>query len=250
MTTAQALINHYRKYFFVVPANTPELLNIAYHLRYKVYIEECGYHIGKNDFNEIEKDEYDDYSFHSLLFHRPSQEAIGYVRLIPNNKNSMDALPMEKYCKNLFIHPYSHETLHTSQTGEISRMALISKFRRRSNDTSVYGGTIHEENEGVHSRFTINYLPACLSFMSINLMTIANLNYSVAMMEKPLAILIKRIGIQHKQIGEFVKYHGLRAPFMIFPKETYDHLTPELKGLYDVINEELSPTEKSKEIII
>ena len=240
MVTPKALINHYRKYFCVVRADSPELRNLAYHLRYKVYIEECGYQIGKNDTEKIEKDDYDDYSLHSLLFHTPSKQAIGYVRLIPFDKDNFDVLPLEKYCKKSFKESTSLATLRTPETGEISRMALLPSFRRRVNDTSIQGGDLYEQNTGIHSRFPINYLPICLSLMSINLMYSANLTYSVAMMDERLALLIKRFGIKHEQIGEFVDYHGLRAPYMIFPQETYDFLKPEYQELFNLIHDEFN----------
>ena len=177
---------------------------------------------------------------HALLFHKPTNQAIGYIRLIPYNRQRFELLPLEKYGKTQINDDINLlETLRTSKTGEISRMCLLSSFRQRRFDQIYLTGT--PDNEILtERRFPINYLAMCLSLMSINLMFQADLEHAVAMMEKPLAILIRNYGIQHKQIGSFVNYCGHRAPYLIFPQLTYDHLNEDVLNLYKTIQEELN----------
>jgi len=240
------LAEHYQKYFYTVSANTPELRKLAYQLRYKVF-EECQFNIKYNvstfDASEkIERDEYDDEALHALLFHRPTNQAIGNIRLIPYKPERFDLLPLEKH-EGLQINAdlNRRDILRSGKTGEISRLGLLKSFRQRRFDQVYLAGTSETVEEiKCDRRFPINYLALCLSLMSINLMFEANLQYSVAMMEKPLSALIRHYGIQYKQIGPFTEYFGHRAPFLIYPQATYDNLLPGILKLYKTIRAELN----------
>jgi N-acyl amino acid synthase of PEP-CTERM/exosortase system len=236
------MARHYQKYFFTVKADSPELRKIAYQLRYKVYIEECMFDIHTyDDKDKIERDEYDDDSLHALLFHKPTNQAIGYIRLIPYNQERFELLPLEKYGKIQINDDINlSESLRSNRIGEISRMCLLSSFRQRRFDQIYLTGSETDTENFNERRFPINYLALCLSFMSINLVFEANLDHAVAMMEKPLAMLIKKYGIQHRQLGKFIEYCGYRAPFLILPQQTYNYLTPEMLELYKVIRAELA----------
>ncbi len=240
MPDAEELVNHYKRYFYTVRANTSQHLKQAYQLRYKVFIEECKYNIGDyNDTEKTEMDEYDEYSMHGLLFHKPTNKLIGYIRLIPYNKAFFNALPFEDYANHsIDSSSLSTDQLRSERIGEISRMCLLPSFRRRKFE-QTYLHVPDKKDQFTERRFPINYLPMCLSFISINLMHQGNLDSSVAMMEKPLSVLIKQYGVRHKQIGKFIDYCGNRAPFMILPNETYHALPMEVLGLYKVIGKEL-----------
>ena len=231
---------HYHKYFYTVKADTPELRKIGYQLRYKVFIEECKYNFNTyNSKDKIERDEYDDDALHTLLFHKPTNLAIGYVRLIPYSQR-LELLPMEKYGK-IHINDGINlvDTLRSKKTGEVSRMCLLSSFRQRRFDHAFLAGGLELEDLPDDRRFPINYLALCLTLIGTNLLFEADLDCSVAFMERQLASLIRKFGIQHRQIGEFIDYCGHRAPYLIFPQKTYDHLTPEVLLLYKQIREEL-----------
>ncbi len=241
------LAEHYQKYFYAVSANTPELRKLAYQLRYKVYIEDCQFntkynHSTYNTSAKIEWDEYDDDAMHALLFHKPTNQAIGNIRLIPYNPQRLDLLPLEKHVNLKINHGVdSAEILRSRKTGEISRMCLLKSFRQRRFDQIYLSGASGEVEEmNCDRRFPINYLAMCLSLMSINMLFEANLQYSVAMMEKPLSALIRHYGIQHEQVGPFTEYFGRRAPFLIYSQETYDNLLPGILKLYKTIRTELN----------
>ncbi len=246
------LAEHYQKYFYTVSANTPELRKIAYQLRYKVYIEDCHFNIDSYDASEkTERDEFDDYALHALLFHKPTNQAIGNIRLIPYNSDWFDLLPLEKHVK---LHINSdmdrRDILRSSNTGEISRMCLLKTFRQRRFDQIFLSGSANAvADSGCDRRFPVNYLAMCLSLMSINLLFEADLKYSVAMMENPLSTLIRHYGIQFRQVGPFTEYCGRLAPFLIYPQATYDNLLPGIRKLYKIIRAELNcdaPLENKK----
>jgi N-acyl amino acid synthase of PEP-CTERM/exosortase system len=237
------VLQHYQKYFYAVHANTPELKTLAYKLRYKVYAEEYGDDVFKtgNDL-KIETDEYDDEACHCLLFHKPTDTPIGYIRLVPYNERSKRQLPLEHICHNSFDdNLISLAELRTHKTGEISRMAIESSFRRRAYDVSFQ---LRDKSSSVtnNRRMKINYLPLCIALMGILSSQEAQLSYSVALMEPKLAKLLKMFGIHLRKIGDIVEFHGQRAPFIHYPQAAHDHLRTEFRELFALIKEELNFT--------
>ena len=239
------IIQHYRKYFFIRKADTPELKKKAFQLRYKVFIEECNYSIGNcNHSEKTESDLHDNYALHSLLFHKSNTDKpIGYIRLIPYCKEHFPLLPIEESGKFHFYDSILTDQLRTPRTGEVSRMAILPLFRRRLYDTGIHGSTSEQEELIGNRRFKIDYLPMSLILSSISFLFDKGLDYTVVMLERPLFLLLKRLGVCSQQIGDYVEYNGLRAPFMLFPSKTFDNLKPEFKELFNVIHQELKSTE-------
>lgn len=240
MTDDLDITAHYRKYFYTVKATTSELLKLAYHLRYQVYYEEQKIISSEEVEGQIETDIWDPHSIHCLQFHRPSNQAIGNVRLIPLDNPSTFILPIEEHYTRTFDFqdmPINH--LRQGKTGEISRMAIIPSFRRRASDKIYRFETESNDDEKGEKRFSLNYIPMCLAFTAIILMMEADLDYGSALMEPRLARLLARFGIDLKQIGEPMDYFGLRAPYLIFPDTTYQGLPANYKDLFNLIRQEL-----------
>lgn len=240
MTSNLDVTAHYQKYFYTVKATTSELQKLAYRLRYQVYYEEQKMISSKHVINRIETDIWDPHSIHCLQFHKPSSLPIGNVRLIPLDGSSTHSLPIEEhYTKTFNFQNMPINDLREGKTGEISRMAIVSSFRRRACDqTYAFETDINRERES-DKRFSLNYMPMCLAFTAIILMMEANLDYGAALMEPRLARLLARFGIDLKQIGEPMEYFGVRAPYLIFPDTTYQSLPASYKDLFDFIRQEL-----------
>ena len=237
------MLQHYQQYFYAKHANTPELKTLAYKLRYKIYAKEYGDDVFKTGKDlKIETDEYDDEARHCLLFHKPTHTPIGYIRLVPYNEKSKKPLPLEHICQNNFDkNLISLAELRSKETGEVSRMAIESSFRRRAYDVSFQfrdKGSSSTDNR----RLKINYLPLCIALMGILSCQESKLSYSVALMEPKLAKLLKMFGIQLRKIGSVVEFHGQRAPFIHYPQGACDHLRAEFRELYSLIKEELNFT--------
>lgn len=237
------ITSHYQKYFYTAKATTSELKKKAYHIRYQVYYEEqkmiSAHHVGSNS----ETDVWDLNSIHALQFHKPSNQPIGNVRLIPLETSVTHNLPIEEHYINAFDFKDSTVTnLRQGKTGEISRMAILSSFRRRASDKEYSYATDGNDSGTGEKRFPINYMPMCLAFTAIILIMEERLDYGAALMEPRLARLLSRFGVDLKQIGEPMDYFGLRAPFLIFPEATYKNLSTDYKTLFDMINQELRNT--------
>lgn len=232
--------SHYQQYFRTVKATTPELIFLAYRLRYQVYFEEQKM-IDEHDVRDhLETDVWDLHAIHGLQFHKPSNQAIGNVRLIPLETSATSTLPLEEHytIPYDFRHaPINH--LHQGRTGEISRLAILSSFRRRASDRDYALETDEQSSTPQEKRFPINYMPMCLAFTAIILMMEMQLDYGTAMMEPRLAKLLMRFGIELIQIGEPINYFGQRAPYLIFPEATYDNLPDNYRALFNQIKLEL-----------
>jgi len=236
MTSTKDLISHYREFFYVVRATTPELLEQAFKLRYEVYVKDCGYQFhNPYETDEIEKDHYDERSEHCLLFHKPTNQPMGYVRLIPYKAYCEDRLPIENF--GIRFSQQIVEQLRTHQIGEISRLSIHHSFRRRLGD-KIY--QFENNDDSTESRFRVNYLPACLILACAALMTENNLKYSVALMEKRLAILIKRYGVPHKKIAHDIELNGIRAPYIMNLHLFHKNLRFDFNELLEVIRNELT----------
>ncbi len=236
------MLNHYKKYFYTKSADTPELKNMAYQLRYQVYADKYGDDVFKReDKKKIETDLYDEHALHGLLFHRPTDTLIGCIRVVPFNKNNHNHLPLETITRNFDPKLLSLSDLRSPWAGEVSRMAIETSFRRRAYD--IYFQLRDNVSGGIaNKRMKINYLPLCLLLIGLNLCKEANLDYSVALIEPRLAKLSSMFGIQLSKAGGVIDFHGKRAPYKIFHDASYDNLRPEVKKLYHIIGKELNVT--------
>ena len=72
----------HRRRFEIIRADTPELRDLAYLLRYQVYAHEHGFEKPEDHLKEREKDDYDERSLHILLRHRRSGIVVGTARLV------------------------------------------------------------------------------------------------------------------------------------------------------------------------
>lgn len=105
-------------------ANTPELVQEAYRVRYQVYCQENGYEQGDNG---LEFDEFDPHSRHVVIRRRNTGTVAGTVRLVlPRGGASQASFPLQRICDPLLL-----SAVPLSTTGEVSRFA-ISKMRREA----------------------------------------------------------------------------------------------------------------------
>ena len=171
--------------FSVVVADTQELMDAAFRLRYQVYCVERGFEPGSNG---LEMDEFDGDACHVLLIHRQSGDVIGTVRVVPPRRLSPDgSLPMHRVCDRGLL---SHLPLRT--TGEISRFAL-SKQRRMS--------------LGANSMARLGLMQGILTVSEI-----LGLTHWCAIMEPLLLRLLQMSAIHFVPTGPLVEHHGMRQP--------------------------------------
>lgn len=201
-------------------------LKEIYRLRYKVYVEECGFERPENHPAGIEIDKFDKNSVH-FATKNENENIIGTVRLI---LNSPIGFPIEKRCK-LNI---NKDELPRNHLAEISRLAISKQYRRRGEDKFIYGPE-EERREIIDTGDTKQYqrraedkyrsgelyerrrgpdLVLSLYKAIYHESKRRNITHWYAVMTKGLYILLKRFGIDFEPIGQPVDYHGIRTPYL------------------------------------
>ena len=171
--------------FRVQVADTPELRNAAFRLRYQVYCIERGFEPGVGD---IETDEFDERSRHVILRHAVDGQIIGTVRMVaPAIDRLHDCFPMQRVCD-----PAVLRHLPLATTGEISRFA-ISKERRLSCTSAVL-------------------LRLALMRGIVMMSHELELTHWCAVMERSLLRLLQVTAIHFHPVGPLVSHHGIRQP--------------------------------------
>lgn len=227
----------FQRYFSILLADTPELRDQVYRVRYDVYCDEFGYEEKGAFCDGTEQDEYDPISRHCLIVHKPSGRAAGCVRVVPAKAQDPSfQLPFEKHCgKSLDQGLLTEMNLPRSSIGEISRLAVHKSFRRRSGEhTSRYGDTDHLRLS-LEERRTLPYIAISAYLATIVMGDLDDRWNGFAMMEPFLPRLLARAGIQFTRVGENVDYHGVRAAYFITKEKALAGMHPELRELYEMI---------------
>ncbi|TCO81002.1 N-acyl amino acid synthase of PEP-CTERM/exosortase system [Plasticicumulans lactativorans] len=239
---APSITEAFNRYFYVTPADTSQLRERVHRIRYDVYCREFGFEREEDCPDGLERDDYDDQSRHCLAVHRPTGQAAGCVRLVLTDPADPDApLPFERYCSHALRRDlFDSSTVERRLIGECSRLAIPAQFRRRATDQHKPVSLPAEHPVAIAGRDNFPYLPVSL-FMAMTAMGLnAGCEYVVAMMEPPLARLIRRFGLPCAQIGEVVDYHGPRAPFVWRRDSAFSQMPSELYKLLHMIDRQLS----------
>ena len=216
-------VRYFYECFEVVNANTPELIDEAYKLRYQVYCEEKGYEDAQQYPDGREFDEYDHRAAHSLIRHRESGLFVGVVRLVlPHRTDPSELLPTERHT-SLDAYP-ELARLPCHMIGEISRLSVSKTFRRRIADEGMIAGICQDTDSGtaVHPRFDRRLLPHITLGLIAALVEMCNdhgIKYCYAVMEPTLLRLLGRFGIHFQTIGQPIDHRGLRVPSFFSGKD-------------------------------
>lgn len=223
----------FKKYFEIVPAYSKTLKNEVYRIRHQVYCEDLKFESERS--NKLEVDDCDSHSLHLLLRFIKTNEFIGCSRLVFSQSDiSNYSLPFEKMCAatldRSFIDP-----LPLNRIGELSRLAVIERFRRRKEDAKG-PITISEKDYGTISQPRFPYIPISLYFSTLELARINGINYLFMLTEKRLSSHIKKLGANLQFIGDPINHRGKRTPLMLNVNETIDNIRPTFRPLYRAIS--------------
>lgn len=238
-----SLGQHFTKYFNVLIADTPELKQEVFKIRYKVYCEELGYEPLDRFPDKLEKDAYDARSVHCLLQHKPTGIYAGCVRLILSDaENSQAKFPFEYICPNHSMDFDNSIPRHC--VAEVSRLAVISQFRKRSGEESSPSGLIlfdekkkEKEQETITQKRRSPVIALSLYLAATVLVVDLQLEYALTLMEPRLARHLRMTGLKFTSIGEKIDFHGKRGPFSIKIPGLVDklHKNDDVYGLFETI---------------
>jgi N-acyl amino acid synthase of PEP-CTERM/exosortase system len=229
---ARSPVDLFRTYLSVVEANSKELLDHVFRLRYQVYCVERGFENAAAYPDGRERDGDDWRSAHFLVLYRPAQAAqgtpVGTVRLILPRAGTL--LPVLK-----LLRPADRRSidLPLATTAEVSRFAVPRAFRKRLNEDWT-------RHPGVPSQPDSAACPllGLLNFWLIRAvvtMTIRQgITHITAVMEPALLRLLRQLGVEFHPIGGVVEHHGLRQPVWAAMAAVIDGIQKRRPDLWEI----------------
>jgi N-acyl amino acid synthase of PEP-CTERM/exosortase system len=182
--------------------DSPELLKEVFKLRFQVYARERAFINAENYPEGVERDAYDDHAVHFGAFDEEGQ-IIGAVRLIlPSSEKFL----IEERCGVL---PFEDSLPSRSLHAEISRLTISKAFRR-----SLQPQDASEEKPGSYIR-KVSSLALGLCHLMYEECRERGIAHCLALMEKPLALLLKLNGFDFKPIGPPVDFYGPVTPYIL-----------------------------------
>jgi N-acyl amino acid synthase of PEP-CTERM/exosortase system len=230
------LAEFYWSWFEARTANSEDLRDVAFRLRYRVYCIENPFEDPSANPDGRETDEYDDHSTHSLLIYRPTGTPAGTVRLVLPTPHDLDrSFTLQRVCS----HPLLRDRARfpVERTAEVSRFCISKEFRRRWGDGSCVGGEISDglEMSAEEERRILPHLSLGLIESLVRTSVENGITHWCAVMEPTLLRLLTRLGIHFEPIGPLIEYHGRRQPCYIPLNVLLPRVKRERPDVWDVI---------------
>tara|TARA_B100002003_G_C14104319_1_gene531160 strand:+ start:864 stop:1592 length:729 start_codon:yes stop_codon:yes gene_type:complete len=211
--------------FSAMVATDESMRHKSYQLRHDVYCAEKGFEPCRKD--EVENDEYDQYSQHGLIQHNFTEEVAGTVRYVMPTLSS-HLLPIEASVSDCITEPKLHPSRFSRHDiGEVSRLAVIPSFRKNG-------------EKRAKDAEAMKLVSTSLYFVAGALAVANKRTHTYVMVEPRLARAMRLVGVNFTQIGDVVDYHGERAPFYINSKTFLSELTAASFDLYSFIEKDVN----------
>ncbi|HKX54160.1 MAG TPA: PEP-CTERM/exosortase system-associated acyltransferase, partial [Nitrosospira sp.] len=208
------IVAAFNEYFEVIDANSPELLQDVFRLRYQVLCIEQrlpGFETSRYP-DGCESDSYDAHSSHMLLRHRPSGDFVGTARLIlPDPLTPEKPFPMEQHTQ---LDPFFNiNRLPRQHAAEVSRLLIARRFRQRKSDNGGLKNEIVVEDSTTKKTRRFPHPILALVVGLIRMSTAHHITHWLSIMDPALNRLLSLYGLQHDPVGPLTEYHGARRPY-------------------------------------
>ena len=239
---ATSLSENFDEYFEIKLADTDDLKNESYKIRHTVYAQELGWEPISPD--GMEMDKCDPYAFSLLLVHKRTGSFAGTVRLvIPPSSNPDSKLPFELHCAETVNRDlFDPDTMKRGSFGEISRLSVPNKFRRRLNEKNqpfVLNESVDGDIFSEQERRNFPNIAIGLYLSVIAIVNMCNHSHMFVVVEPRLNKRLKRLGLHFQLCGEDMDYHGIRALFCLERKDFTKNLNAEVFELYKLLEQQL-----------
>lgn len=228
----------FQKYFTAVPAVSDELKRAAYRIRHDVYCKELSFEAVRPD--GMETDACDSHSIHTLLRSKANDEYVGCIRLVlAQPQDPMSPLPVERLCARTIDRRIADpQKLPRDRIAEVSRLAVISRYRRRKGEATRPAG-ITEDDFGTRDRPRFPYITVGLYLGMIAQARRHGIETLLVLTEVRLASHLSRLGIRVQRIGGPIEHRGSRVPSLIVVDEVIAGFGAFVRPLYKVIADEI-----------
>jgi N-acyl amino acid synthase of PEP-CTERM/exosortase system len=229
--TELSLLARHDVFFETRVADCPALIEAAHALRYQVYCVERKFEDAEEHSGGLETDQYDAAAIQGVLFHRPSEQAIGTVRIIQPASCGQDGLPIARLLgeNNIDLAKF----VRIADAVEVSRFAISKEFRRRwTDERAIAPGRPLTRLESTRQA----NLP-CLGLIQFLLRQCVEQGvlYWTAVMESTFLRMLARMGIHFSSIGPVVFHHGFRQPCYCYLPTMLEQLKFEHPDYWQVI---------------
>lgn len=228
----------FSRYFRVVAATDNQLRDACFRIRHDVYCRELNYEPLRRD--GLETDAFDAQAVHCLLQATATGLFVGCIRLVrPAGADPDQLLPFEKACGNAINRgTVDPRTLPRDRIAEVSRLAVVSAYRRRKGEPNTVG-TVAPSDFGSPERPRFPYLVVGLYLGMMAQARHFGLETLFLLTEPRLARHLALLGVDIKQIGTAVEHRGMRVPSMVAVNSVIDGFGPFVRPLYEAIAAEI-----------
>ena len=185
-------------------ADTEELKQEIYKLRYNVYVDEFKFENPSDHPDGLEKDIYDDHSIHLVGICRKTKKVIATLRMV---RHSSLGLPIN----NIKDYNFKWSEADRRNIIEVSRLTIDTKFRRADSGVFFDKGTRRKSSKPV----AVFGLYRLLYHESKRL----GVTHWGMISEPHLHEALTTMGYLFYPIGHMIDYHGLRSPYLASLKE-------------------------------
>ena len=229
----------FTQHFEIVPAVSDALKDEVFRIRHQVYCEELAFEPRRP--NKRESDEFDAQSLHMLIRNVQTRQFIGCTRIIrarPDDPQQL--LPFERSCaKAIDRSIVDPAKLPRGSIAEVSRLAVISPYRRRKGESKM---TVPMSDADfvmvIHPRFP--FIPVALYLGTVELARLHGIETLFVLTEARLANHFKRLGVQIQSIGAAIEHRGQRIPSMMSTSAIVNNLRMIFRPLYRTIAKEVA----------
>jgi len=230
------LAHGFKKHFDVAAAVTPQLQTQAYEIRHRVYCEELAFEPVRPD--RCERDAYDARAEHVLVRSLKYGRFVACARLVRvDPSDAASELPMERTCAATIDRKrVDPAALDRRRIGEISRLAVVSEFRRRNGEkhTSI---AVSEADFGVVDLPRFPYIQVALYLGTIALAKRLGIETLFVLTEPRLSSHFAKLGVRIETIGGPVEHRGARVPSMMTVASIESNLPRSVRPLYELLGE-------------
>jgi len=194
-------------HFEAVLADTDQGREIHYRIRYEVYCLDMNWENAVEFPDRMERDSFDSYSAHFLVRKKRGGTWVAAMRLVIGPVLS---LPISSFSKIDYERlPEGAKAL----SAEISRLSVISKYRRRK-DTAAQDwdwddSFLNRAGRTNESWLMLGLLRAATQFSRDN-----GIGYWVFMLTEALARIVRASGLKIEAVGSSSEHRGIRIPHL------------------------------------
>jgi N-acyl amino acid synthase of PEP-CTERM/exosortase system len=237
------LYNTFHNHFKVVPADTVGLMETAFRIRYQVYCRERAFEDAEHFPDQMEVDEFDLHSAHTLVRCQRSGQYTGIVRLVlPNPTDISRPLPAEKTCHAAMQKAgFDLSSIPRNSLAEISRFSISKEIKRRcAMKPAVSLVKAAADDRPADDRVDSRMLPHISLGLFAGVVRMSaqnNITHWLAVLEPTFLRLLSRYGIYFQKTGPVVDYHGRRRPVVASIDSVLSGIYANRKDVWEIITD-------------